>query len=346
MRIVILGATGNVGSSTAQALAADPAVTSLACLARRTPDLELPKAEWTAADVTTTDLVPLFRGADAVVHLAWAFQPTHDPAATWRTNVLGSRMGLRRGGRGGRALAGVRVLGRRVLPGPKDRAVDESWPTDGWPGASYTREKAYVERILDTFEAEHPGIRVVRLRPGFIFKREAAQEQRRIFAGPLLPNVDARALPVVPDIPGLRFQVVTTADVAEAYRLAALGDAHGAFNVAADPVIGTPELAELLDARPVRVPARLVRAAVAAGWWLNLLPASPGLFDALLRLPIMDCSRARDELGWTPRGSAIDALEEFVIGLREGAGDGHRRRWPPDPAAGSANSSRAMRPLS
>jgi nucleoside-diphosphate-sugar epimerase len=99
-----------------------------------------------------------------------------------------------------------------------------------------------------------------------------------------------------------------------------LGDARGAFNVAADPVIGTPELAELLDARPVRVPARLVRAAVAAGWWLNLLPASPGLFDAMLRLPIMDCSRARDELGWTPRRSAIDALEEFVTGLREGAG--------------------------
>ncbi|GLY75173.1 NAD-dependent epimerase/dehydratase family protein [Actinoallomurus iriomotensis] len=320
MRIVILGATGNVGSSTAQALAADPAVTSLMCLARRTPDLELPKAEWASADVTTTDLVPLFRGADAVIHLAWAFQPTHDPAATWRVNVLGSR----------RVFDAVAAAGVPSLvyassvgaysPGPKDRAVDESWATDGWPGASYTREKAYVERVLDAFETEHPNVRVVRLRPGFIFKRESAQEQRRIFAGPLLPNVDARALPIVPDVPGLRFQVVTTPDVAEAYRLAALGDARGAFNIAADPVIGTPELAELLDARPVRVPARLVRAAVAAGWWLNLVPASPGLFDALLRLPIMDCSRAREELGWTPRGSALDALEEFVTGLREGAG--------------------------
>ena len=320
MRIVITGATGNVGSSTVEALAADPAVTSVLGLARRVPELEVPKAEWAEADVTTTDLVPLFRDADAVVHLAWAFQPTHDSVATWRTNVLGS----------GRVFEAVAAAGVPSLvygsavgaysPGPKDRAVDESWPTDGWPGASYTREKAYVERLLDVFEARHADCRVVRLRPGFIFKREAAQEQRRIFGGPLMPNVDARLLPIVPDIPGLRFQVLTTEDAAEAYRLAALGQARGAFNVAADPVIGTPELAELLGARPVRVPAAVVRTAVAAGWRLNLLPASPGLLDAVLRLPIMDSARARDELGWAPRHNAIEALQEFLIGLRDDGG--------------------------
>jgi nucleoside-diphosphate-sugar epimerase len=320
MRIVITGATGNVGSSTVEALAADAAVTSVLGLARRVPELEVPKAEWVEADVTTTDLVPLFRDADVVVHLAWAFQPTHDSAATWRTNVLGS----------GRVFEAVAAAGVPSLvygssvgaysPGPKDRAVDETWPTDGWPGASYTREKAYVERLLDVFEAKHANCRVVRLRPGFIFKREAAQEQRRIFGGPLMPNVDARLLPIVPDIPGLRFQVLTTEDAAEAYRLATLGQARGVFNIAADPVIGTPELAELLGARPVRVPATVVRTAVAAGWRLNLLPASPDLFDAVLRLPIMDSARARDELGWAPRHDAIEALQEFLIGLRDDGG--------------------------
>lgn len=320
MRIVITGATGNVGSSTVRALAADAAVTSVLGLARRMPELEVPKAEWAEADVTTSDLVPLFRDADAVVHLAWAFQPTHDSVATWRTNVLGS----------GRVFEAVAAAGVPSLvygssvgaysPGPKDRAVDESWPTNGWPGASYTREKAYVERLLDVFEARHPESRVVRLRPGFIFKREAAQEQRRIFGGPLMPNVDARLLPIVPDVPGLRFQVLTTADAAEAYRLAALGQARGAFNIAADPVIGTPELAELLGARPVRVPAAVARTAVAAGWRLNLLPASPGLFDAVLHLPIMDSTRAREELGWAPRHNAIEALQEFLIGLRDDEG--------------------------
>ena len=36
--------------------------------------------------------------------------------------------------------------------GPKDRAVDESWPTDGVASGYYGRQKAAVERILDTFE--------------------------------------------------------------------------------------------------------------------------------------------------------------------------------------------------
>jgi nucleoside-diphosphate-sugar epimerase len=320
MRIVITGATGNVGTSTVQALAADPGVTSMRCLARRTPELDVPKAEWSVADVTTTDLVPLFRDADAVIHLAWAFHPTHDSVATWRTNVLGSiRVFEAVAAAGVPALVYASSVGA-YSPGPKDHAVDESWPTDGWPGASYTREKAYVERVLDAFEARHPKCRVVRLRPGFIFKREAAQEQRRIFAGPLLPNIDARLLPVVPDLPGLWFQVVTTADVAEAYRLAALSDARGAFNVAADPVVGAAELGELLGARPVRLPTPLVRAVVTAGWHLNLLPASPGLLDAVLRLPIMDTARAREELGWRPRHDAMAALGEFFTGLWEGDG--------------------------
>jgi hypothetical protein len=45
-------------------------------LARRVPGLQVPKTTWAAAAVSTTDLVPLFRGADAVVHLARLIQPS------------------------------------------------------------------------------------------------------------------------------------------------------------------------------------------------------------------------------------------------------------------------------
>jgi nucleoside-diphosphate-sugar epimerase len=320
MRIVVTGATGNVGTSVVEALGRDPVVDSVLGIARREPDWSVPKTEWAAADVVSDDLVPHFRGADVVVHLAWAFHPTHDSAATWRTNVIGStRVFDAVAAAGVPAMVYASSVGA-YSPGPKQRAVDESWPTHGWPGASYTREKAYVERVLDGFEGAHPDRRVVRLRPGFTFKRDAAQEQRRIFGGPLVPNLSPGMLPVVPDIPGLRFQALHTDDVAEAYRLAALGDARGAFNVAADPVVGTAELAELLGARPVRVPALLVRGIIWAGWHLNLVPASPGLFDAVLRLPIMDTGRARRDLGWSARHSSLDALREFLDGLREGSG--------------------------
>ncbi|SEF55493.1 Nucleoside-diphosphate-sugar epimerase [Thermomonospora echinospora] len=322
MRVVVIGATGNVGTSLVQALANAPRVTSILGVARRMPRWQASKTEWARADITQDDLVPLLRDADAVVHLAWLFQPTHDPMVTWRNNVLGSARVFRAAADAKvPALVYASSVGA-YSPGPKDRPVEEDWQTHGWPTAAYSREKAYVERLLDSFQVSQPHCRVVRMRPGFIFKRESATEQRRLFAGPLLPNrlVRAGLLPFFPDIPGLRFQALHTADAAEAYRLAVLGDAHGPFNLAADPVLGPTELARLLRARTIPVPVRGVRAALSAAWTLGLVPASPQLFDLVLRIPIMDSGRARRELGWRPRLTALDALQDFLKGLREGAG--------------------------
>jgi len=95
-------------------------------------------------------------------------------------------------------------------PGPKDRRVGETWPTGGIPSSFYSRHKVEVERMLDRFEGERPATRVVRLRPGLIFQRDAASEIRRLFAGPFLPSPLVRPgrVPMVPGIPGLRFHQV------------------------------------------------------------------------------------------------------------------------------------------
>ena len=45
-------------------------------------------------------------------------------------------------------------------------------------------EDPEVERRLDRFEAQNPEVRVVRMRPGLVFKREASQGIRRLFGGP------------------------------------------------------------------------------------------------------------------------------------------------------------------
>ncbi|MDX3361174.1 MULTISPECIES: SDR family oxidoreductase [Streptomyces] len=326
-RVVVTGATGNVGTSVMRLLAEDPDIASVVGLARRLPEERPPGTRWSAVDLASeqSDLVREFEGADAVVHLAWAFQPTHDPATTWRTNVLG----------GIRVFEAVATAGVPALvhassvgaysPGPKDRAVDESWPTHGWPDAAYTREKAYLERTLDAFEYRHPEVRVVRMRPAFLFKRESASEQRRIFGGKFLPGPLAKpeTLPFLPDVPGLRVQALHTDDAAHAYRLAVRTQVRGAFNLAAEPAVDAGVLGELLGVRrQVRLPRTAVRSAVAAAWGLRLLPASPHLFDAVLRLPLMDCTRARVELGWRPTKPATEVLEEFLQGFREGAGAG------------------------
>lgn len=322
MRVAVVGATGNIGSSAVQALAADPAVTSVLGLARRRPEWTADKTEWAQADITRSDLAPLLRGADAVVHLGWIFQPTHDPMATWQVNVLGTARLLRAVAEAGVPALVVNSSVGAYSPGPKDRRVSEAWPTHSWPACAYGREKAYVERLLDSFSVDHPHCRVVRLRPGFVFKRESATEQRRLFGGPFVPASLVRPglIPVVPDFPGLRFQALHSSDAAEAIRLAATGDARGPFNLAADPVIDAAALAHLLHARIAKVPTRLVRAAVATGWHLRLIPADPNLFDLFTRIPIMDTSRARTELGWSATRTATDAIAEFLAGLAAGAG--------------------------
>lgn len=323
MRVVVAGASGNVGTSLLRALAHEPAVDSILGLARRIPKAEFPKTEWRQADIARSPLRPHFDGADAVVHLAWLIQPGRDKRRLYEVNVDGS----------GRVFAAAASAGVRTLvyassvgayaPGPKDRRVDESWPTTGIRSSFYSRHKAEVERLLDRFEGEHPNTRVVRLRPGLIFKREAASGIRRLFAGPFLPSalVQPRLIPVIPAHPRLVFQAVHSYDVGEAYRLALVREeARGAFNIAAEPVLDPDELGRALGARPLRVPGPLLRGGAALGYRLRLQPSEPGWVDMGLSVPLMDVSRARSELGWSPERSASDALLELLGGIRDGAG--------------------------
>lgn len=322
MRIVVTGATGNVGTSVVLSLVNDPQVESIVGIARRKATLELDKVEWTAADVATDDLVPLFRGADAVIHLAWLIQPSRDRAVTKTVNREGSR----------RVFAAVAEAGVPSLvyassvgaysPGPKDYMVDESWPTQGIPNSFYSVDKAATERMLDSFEEEHPEIRVVRLRPGLIFKREAGASVRRLFLGPLVPNLLVRPdfIKVVPNVPNLRIQCLHSYDVAEAYRLAATTDARGPFNVAADPIIDPHELAQMFGAVLIPVPAELVRQAMHWTWRLRLQPSPEGWADIALQTPLLDSKRARTDLGWEPRYTSKQALMELLAGLRTECG--------------------------
>jgi UDP-glucose 4-epimerase len=323
VKVVVFGATGNVGTSVVRALSEDPAVERIVGVARRLPQFTSPKTEWVQADITSSDLVSILDGADAAVHLAWAIQPSRDDHALRATNVDGS---LRVFDAVSKARVPALVYASSVgaySPGPKDREVDESWPTEGIETSFYSRHKAEVESHLDDFERGEPGTRVVRLRPGLIFKHEAATEIRRLFLGPLVPRIafSRRALVAVPDIPRLRFQAVHTDDVAEAYRLALQNeDARGAYNVAADPVLDPQVLSQALGARPVKVPARVLRSLAAATWRARLQPTPEGWLDMALAVPLMSSQKARDELGWEPRKDATATLLELIDGLRDGAG--------------------------
>ena len=321
MRVVVVGATGNIGTSLVRSLADEEKVESVLGLARRLPNLTMPKVEWASADVAKDDLTPHLEGADAVVSLHWLIQPSRDLNKQWMVNVEGNS----------RLMRAVKEAGVSILvysssvgvysPGPKDRYVDESWPREGVPTSYYARHKAEVERRLDRFEAENPEMRIVRMRPALVFKKEAAQGIRRLFAGPFLPGILARPnlINLIPEIEGLRGQVVHSYDVGDALRLALIKDVRGTFNLAAEPVLDAREVGRILNARPLPVSARAARAGAELSWRLRLQPVSPGWLDMARKIPIMDTARARAELGWTPQRSAEDALLDLLEGLRTGA---------------------------
>ncbi len=322
MRVVVVGATGNVGSAVLGELAREPLIESIVGVARRRPQIELAKVEWVSADIADSSLEPIFDGADVLVHLAWAIQPSRDEAALRQTNVDGSRRVFDAAANAGVANVVYASSVGAYSEGPKEPAVDESWPTGGIDSLFYSRHKAEVERLLDRFEAAHGDVRVVRLRPGLIFRREAAVGIRRLFLGPLFPGsaMHPRFLPVVPKMARLRFQVVHALDVADAYRRAVVGEQHGAFNIAAAPVIDSDVLARLLGARPVATSEGVVRGAASLSWRLRLQPAPPGWVDMALRSPLMDTSRARAELGWEPQHDAGATLLELLEGMRNPQG--------------------------
>jgi UDP-glucose 4-epimerase len=322
VKVVVTGATGNVGTSVVEALGETAEVERIVGLARRRPAWQPSKTRWEDADILTADLASVFAGADAVIHLAWAIQPSHDLTTLERINVAGSRRVF---DAVAEAAVPKLVYASSVgaySPGPKDSKVAEDWPVGGIESSFYARHKALVEHMLDDLEARAPGAKVVRLRPALIFKGEAASEIRRLFVGPFLPSflIRPNLIPLVPRLPRLRFQAVHSADVGRAYALATVRDVSGPFNIAAEPPIGADELARTLDARTFPLPASVVRFLADMTWRLRLQPSPPGWLDMALAVPLMSSRRAREELGWEPRHSSIEALEELLAGIRRGEG--------------------------
>lgn len=357
MRIVVVGATGNVGTAVLRRLAAvradgdgeagrdavghdgagpdvarDAVGVQIVGVARRLPDLRAEPydaAVWHAVDVGAADavdqLASVFQGADAVVHLAWALQPTHDIPAQHRTNVTGTANVLAAVARAEvpqvvvassvGAYRGVDVDGKRI-------PVDESWPTDGIPTATYSIHKAANEAAMDAFEADHPSVTVTRLRPGLIFQRDAAAEIRGLFLGHLVPMSIVRWIRwlVLPLPYPFVFQAVHADDVADAYWRAVDRRAAGAFNIAASPVLNPPRLARafgMLGA--VRIPLRLLRGIVTVTWRLRLQPTDAGWIDIAAGVPIMRTDGARSVLGWEARHTSEEALRALVAGFADGA---------------------------
>jgi UDP-glucose 4-epimerase len=326
VRIVITGASGNVGTALLRRLTADGGGTDheLVGICRRPPAPGPPYASvrWTALDLADTApevLTPLFTGADAVVHLAWGFQPGRDADYLGRLGVDGTRAVVRAAQEAGVPhLVHQSSLGA-YSPGPKE-PVDESWPTEGIESLPYSRHKVAAERILDEHERTHPhGTAVARMRPGLVVQRGAGSALLRYAVPPYVPAALLRHVPLLPLDRGFAVPLVHANDVADAIARVLEQRATGAFNLAADPPITRAVIARVLGARPVHLPDAALRAVADVAWRLRLQPLDPGWLALAAAVPLLDTGRARRELGWSPAVPADEALREVVAGMADRA---------------------------
>ncbi|MDP9793343.1 nucleoside-diphosphate-sugar epimerase [Catenuloplanes nepalensis] len=304
MRIVVTGASGNIGSALVEWLTARPEIRDVVGIARGVPDRR--DVDWRAVDIGAPGaedaLTAAFAGADAVVHLAWHIVAGHDRAAQARTNLTGSANVLT-------ALLRARVphlvhlsSGAVYSRGDDDTRVTEDWPRRGVPGSSYSQDKVAVEDLLDRAEREHPALRVARIRPLAVIQPAAARDLARLAMGrsaPLAPIVGR--LPLLPLPPRAITQVVAAQDVADLIGRVLLAGATGAFNVTDEPAMRAPVLARLMGGRHVPVSRATLRGLLDVTWRLRLHPLDASWADLLLDSPLLDCTRARTELGWHPR---------------------------------------------
>ena len=336
MRIVVTGLSGNVGTALLRRLGTEGGH-DITGICRRPPDGEpYQLARWVALDLAQEGaeqrLREVFSGADAVVHLAWGFQPSHVTGYLDRVGVGGTAAVLAAADAAGVAhLVHVSSLGA-YSPGPSPAPsgtdadarpvrVDESWPTDGIESLAYSKEKAAAERLLDEYEKNGPGRLVItRMRPALVVQGDAGSAILRYGLPAFLPSSVLRLVKVLPLDPSLVIQAVHTPDVADAIVRALERRVGGAFNLAADPPLAASDIADALGARLVPMPRAVLRAAVAAGWNLGLQPLDPGWIDLAFAVPLMDSGRARRELGWVPRTDARTALAELVAGMKARGG--------------------------
>ncbi|WP_193047738.1 NAD-dependent epimerase/dehydratase family protein [Mycolicibacterium baixiangningiae] len=324
-RVVITGASGNVGTALLHRLAEAGGYTVTGVTRRQPPATGIYRsAQWRQLDLAdhdaTTRLQSVMGDADSVIHLAWGFQPTRNVRYLDAVGVGGTRAVLR--------AADVAGVGQLVhmssvgtyAAGRYGQYVDETWSTAGIPTSAYSRAKSAAESLLDDYEHSHSdGVTIARMRPGFIMQRSAAGGLRRYTLPAFVEPSWLRFLPVLPLDRRLVVPIIHADDVADAIARTVERRAAGPFNLMAEPPVRRDDLADALGARPVHVPSSMLRPAVALSWRARLQPIDEGWLDMAFTVPLLDTARAQSELGWAPARTSSEAMADMGDGFKNRA---------------------------
>jgi nucleoside-diphosphate-sugar epimerase len=322
LTVAVTGPTGTFGFGLMPLLQADERIVSLVGIARRPFDAS--EHGWTKMTYRQGDvrdraaLESAFQGADVVVHLAFMITGAASRETIRRINVEGTLNAFRAA-----AAAGVRrfVFASSIAAYGFHRdnpiGMTEDWPARPAAHLFYAQEKAEIERLLEQEAAGHVGLELYLLRPPIVLGPDVVGGKDvipRPFA-PILRGLGALVgrlpLPVI-TLP-VPIQFIHEDDVGQALLLCIVGAGPpGVYNITGDGVLSGAQLVRELGLTPIPAPARLVRTAARGVAALPFAPPLAGWAEAFSHPAIMDAGKAKQELGWRPRYSSLEALRDTL----------------------------------
>src|SRR5436190_4479031 len=328
LRVAVTGPTGEIGKAVVTALDRSREVASVLGMARRPFD---PAAQgWKKVSYRRGDVLDplavarLVRGADVVVHLAFIIMGGARESRA--VNLAGSRNVFQAAiSAGATRLVYASSVAAYGFHRDNPQPLREETPARGSDSHYYSAQKAEVEAMLlrmlrgisTAAYVFRPCIVAGRNAPLLIDNLPYTQLSKRLPA-PLRGLLGAIPLlaPVLPD-PGVPFQLVHHDDVASAMRAAVVGrGSPGVYNLAGPGSLTVAKLASELGWHSVPIPRASVDVIAETVSRLGFLPAEVQWISAFREPVIMDTSKARRELRWRPKHTALQTLRETIAATR------------------------------
>jgi nucleoside-diphosphate-sugar epimerase len=329
LTVAVTGPTGTFGFGLIPQLQADDRIARIVGIARRPFD---PAAHgWTKLTYHRGDvrdggaLQDAFTQADVVVHLAFLVSGAASAETIRAVNVDGTLNAFRAAATvGARRFVYASSVAAYGFHPDNPAGMTEDWPVRADQRLFYARHKAELEGLLQA-EAAGPGAPALYLlRPSIVLGPHVIGEKSLLpgFLAGWVPHAWGRGLagwatslpvriPVL--VPALPVQFVHEDDLGQALRQCVVAAGPpGAYNIAADGVLTAADVVRELGLLPVPLPAAPTHAAARAFAALPFLPPAAQWLQAVSRPAIMDTTRAKRDLGWAPRYTALEALRDTV----------------------------------
>ena len=324
LTVAVTGPTGTFGFGLIPLLQADDRVARIVGIARRPFDpaaFGWTKMEYRRGDVRDPEaLRDAFDGADVVVHLAFLVTGAASGEVIRSINVGGTLNAFRAAAAvGARRFVYASSVAAYGFHPDNPIGMTEEWPVRPAARLFYAQEKAELELLLQAEADLSAGPALYLLRPPIVLGPHAVGA-KSLLPGPLAPlgrslagRVGRLPLPVPVLVPLLPLQVVHEEDLGHAFRqcIVAAGP-PGAYNLAAEGILTAADVAREFGLLPLPLPAGPAQLAARAMAALPFLPPAAKWVEAASHPAIMDTSRAKRELGWAPRFTALQALRDTV----------------------------------